>query len=405
MAKLRRAERGQTMVILLFVMVGLLAMIGLVVDGSIVFLERRRMQNASDAAALAGTLRLSQAICSQADAGSSDASVLAGIVDFAQRNGVQNSSGVSAEYMRFSGTDIVPFSPAVMVGGGAVPNGAAGIAVTSVISRPTYFLRIVDQDVGTAQASATGVTGAPVMSPVGGGLRPIGIPLDVVEAMPHLYGGGDGDGDDECMVLEFGNCDPEDPENDPCKVTDLDGDPVASHHGLFNFECAWNTWPQVGDEAAGWPRAYDCNGSDNKLKEWMENGWQGHTFWADCEWPGCQSGDFVHAKPGAPPNVIKETPEEELFFVPIYDAFPRCSTQVPDPKPSCPTQAQGYMYHVVGFAGVTVPAGGANQGAKTIKMCLEQTIMGTSSPSPNDGYGSSPSETCATHSMVVVLME
>mgnify|MGYP001086580226 CR=1 FL=1 len=61
--KFLRAERGQAVFIMVFVLVGLLAMLGLAIDGGTVFLERRRMQNAGDAAALAGTRLLAAAIC------------------------------------------------------------------------------------------------------------------------------------------------------------------------------------------------------------------------------------------------------------------------------------------------------------------------------------------------------
>ncbi len=48
------AENGQTLVWVALAMVVLLAFVGLAIDGGAVYAERRRMQNAADAGALAG---------------------------------------------------------------------------------------------------------------------------------------------------------------------------------------------------------------------------------------------------------------------------------------------------------------------------------------------------------------
>ena len=47
-------ERGQILVIVALLMVGLVAITGLAIDGSMVFADRRQAQNATDSAALAG---------------------------------------------------------------------------------------------------------------------------------------------------------------------------------------------------------------------------------------------------------------------------------------------------------------------------------------------------------------
>ena len=67
-----RGERGQALVVMVFAIIALLVVIGLALDGGTVFLERRRMQNSSDAAALAGTRLLAKAICGD---GASDAAI------------------------------------------------------------------------------------------------------------------------------------------------------------------------------------------------------------------------------------------------------------------------------------------------------------------------------------------
>ena len=53
-------ESGQTLVLVALLLVGLVAMLGLVLDGGGIYLERRRMQNAADAGAIAGAVVLAQ---------------------------------------------------------------------------------------------------------------------------------------------------------------------------------------------------------------------------------------------------------------------------------------------------------------------------------------------------------
>ena len=56
MNKNNLSERGQALVIIALAMIGLIAMTGLAIDGSIVLADRRHAQNAADTAALAGAL-------------------------------------------------------------------------------------------------------------------------------------------------------------------------------------------------------------------------------------------------------------------------------------------------------------------------------------------------------------
>jgi uncharacterized membrane protein len=53
-------ERGQVMVFAAILMTGLVSVVGLVTDGGIVFSQRRDLQNAADAAALAGAMQIDE---------------------------------------------------------------------------------------------------------------------------------------------------------------------------------------------------------------------------------------------------------------------------------------------------------------------------------------------------------
>ena len=56
MNKRNNSERGQVLVIIALAMIGLIAMTGLAIDGSMVLSDRRNAQNAADTAVLAGAL-------------------------------------------------------------------------------------------------------------------------------------------------------------------------------------------------------------------------------------------------------------------------------------------------------------------------------------------------------------
>ena len=53
-------EGGQIIVLVAILMVGLVAVVGLVTDGGLVFSQRRDLQNVADAAALAGAMQIDQ---------------------------------------------------------------------------------------------------------------------------------------------------------------------------------------------------------------------------------------------------------------------------------------------------------------------------------------------------------
>ncbi len=370
MMKFLRAERGQAVFIMVFVLVGLLAMLGLAIDGGTVFLERRRMQNAADAAALAGTRLLAEAICDEPSA--DDATIAAEVGHYAEINGVP-SGNVVADYVDF---DESPLGP---VGGGIIITGSTGISVTVEISRSTHFVTLIGIDTAGASADALAMTGAPLSA---GGIRPFGVPLQVMQQV------GVGD----CFTMDFKHCDDDAPPGD-CPIKDDAGDTIGHHRNWLNLNHIWNQ-----GEDPDFPRAPSAPGTADDLKNWMANGWDG-TIYADCFWP-CHYGDFIHAKPGTTSSPIGHVPINELFFVPIFDVILQYD-QIPAPKAGPAPQGSNYYYHVVGFAPVRVPTGGdADQGQGTIRACVEEVIMGKGQPSPNKGFGSGA---CATHTMVVTL--
>jgi len=360
-----QAERGQTLVIFVFAIIGLLAMLGLAIDGGNVFLERRRMQNAADAAALAGTRQLAELMCDDTiDAHDGDQHILSEVIRYARKNGVRNpDENTAAEYVRFGGTDnVVPFSPRVLVGnsvngGGGIPTGAAGVSATVKIEQSTHFVTLIGIHSAGASAPAIGVTG-PVIA--ASGLRPFGVPYQLIQDSPASFS------------ITF--------KNDGGLITWMDK--VAQHRGWMNLGYVWNQ-----GENDTFPRAVDESGDASVLQEWMENGWQG-TLYADCLWDAtCGRGDYIHAKPGTNSSAICDAPADpQEIIIPIYDHIPECFEEpIPDPKPDCPTQGSSYAYHIVGFAPIRIT--GCSQGGGEIEAKLIKLIVGRGVPSPNSGYG------------------
>ena len=381
-----RGERGQVLIVVVFALIALLVVAGLAIDGGMVFLDRRRMQNASDAGALAGTRLLANAICGE---GADDAAIAAEVNKYAEKNGVPDTDGASgnatnanvdADYVNFDEVDLG------RVGDDFIPNGATGISVTARISHQTYFISLIGIDTAGAAASALAMTGRPTVL---GGVRPFGVPSEVMDALEP----GD------CFNISFGNCDPDPDIDDVCNIEYTEGQ--IQHRGWMNLAYVWNN-----SEDPNFPRALSSNPT-GQLKEWMENGCN-YMLYADCPWgAGCHNGDYIHAKPGTEQDVINVAPPPEVkFLVPIYDAFPDCDGHNPDiaePYPSHPDACTGMQgasyYHVVGFTTVWIES--TSTPDHSMEVCLsDPTVVGKGQPAPSAGYGS---DVCAMYTMVVTL--
>ena len=227
------------------------------------------------------------------------------------------------------------------------------------------------------------MTGPPLSA---GGLRPYGVPRDVVAAL----------GPGQCFTSYFANCPVDPTEDNPCWVRNDAGDVIRPHRGWLNLNHTWNC-----DEASAFPRATGSSGSAADLAGWMANGFDG-TIYADCYWShGCGCGDFIHAKPGTNESVIGATPIGVVYTIPIFDVVPHYD-EITSAKAAAVAQGDSYYYHIVGFASVVVGPGGADPGGHTIRACLTQIVWGSSPLKPNSGFGS---DVCDGGTMVITLWE
>lgn len=157
-----RRERGQSMVVITLVLVGMIAMTGLVIDGGNAYLHRRKMQNASDAAAYAGGQKL---IIRPDNSPSTNCNIRIEIEKFAVNNGVIGSvpvncsslnPNIKAYYLNSSNARI---GSEIGQSGASVPADAVWVEVIARTTFNTFFLKIVNQQQGGVSADTKIISG------------------------------------------------------------------------------------------------------------------------------------------------------------------------------------------------------------------------------------------------------
>jgi hypothetical protein len=384
-----RAQQGQSMIIIAVVVVGLIAVLGLAIDGGNLFLQRRNMQNAADAAALAGTRMLAEAINTcHADPVGADAVVASEVNKYAEENGVNDTNGIAgdpinanvvAHYVDRDGTALG------LVGGGHIPNGATGVEVNIANTHKTFFIGLVGMDQATVTSYARAMTG-PITQFPGGGLLPIALHVDVVNELPvdrtirildviNEHSGG------QFCVDQNGNGRYQDEGIDVCI-----GDTTASnaHRGWLNLNYIYNSAHLAADDFLN--RSFEQNvpnrGCGPDPARSTDDGLQGWATRDACPYPypviaggrDRTNGDFIHGSPGARQSTldaVEETFENQIGYVPLFDhiymsdwmAEHMTAPEEPnvegaslggDHWPRSGGGGSAFLYHVVGFTAVKV---------------------------------------------------
>lgn len=127
-----RTQRGQTMVLAAMFMAGMVAMMGLVVDGGFSLFNRRSAQNAADAAALAAVNSIARRAEPCVDA-TLTAAVTADLNTYIQTN-LDASATYSWDFINNTGATVLATSAC---------NLATGVTVTVNHSHGTFFMRIL----------------------------------------------------------------------------------------------------------------------------------------------------------------------------------------------------------------------------------------------------------------------
>lgn len=145
------SRRGQMTIIVAVMATALLAFLALTIDGGYAFSQRRAMQNAADAAALAGARQLAAAGVGDVVV---DTTISSTVRQAATNNGWNSTTG------SLSGTYVASdLSMAGTIGGGTVPTPARGVAVTTTIPYNTFFAGFIGLNQLTAQATAQAIWG------------------------------------------------------------------------------------------------------------------------------------------------------------------------------------------------------------------------------------------------------
>ena len=157
-------ERGQSIVIIAFIVVVLLALVAVVVDVGNAYAQRRVVQNAVDSAAMAGTVVLTEGLINGDPSGVyfgvTDDMVQQAIEDYAELNGL-NPSDVAAWYidgdgqqLRQVGTTPGSLVPRKIADANGDPQDVDGVEVKGDLPFNTYFAHLIGFPTMTASAPA-----------------------------------------------------------------------------------------------------------------------------------------------------------------------------------------------------------------------------------------------------------
>lgn len=181
----RRTERGQVLVIVAVGMVVLVAMVGLVIDGGYAWGKQRDTQNAADASAKAGAVKLAENLAGKIPKNLDD-DVAAAMDDTAVANvvGLPNAyyTDIAGNLLQSSGAPATGTGDAAQVGGGSIPPYAAGVRAVTDQTFGTFLARVIGFDQFTTSADATAVAGylASCEAAAGCIILPVTVPVTVL---------------------------------------------------------------------------------------------------------------------------------------------------------------------------------------------------------------------------------
>ena len=157
-------ERGQSIVIIAFVVVILLALVAVVVDVGNAYAQRRVVQNAVDSAAMAGVSVLTEGLVNGDPNGQffavTDDMVMQEIEHYAELNGIDPNAVVawyidgSGQHLRQVGTTPGSLVPRKLPDANGAPQDVKGVDVKGDLPFNTYFAHLIGFSTMTASAPA-----------------------------------------------------------------------------------------------------------------------------------------------------------------------------------------------------------------------------------------------------------
>jgi len=304
------ARKGQVLIIVALGILALAAMVALAVDVGGVYTERRNMQNAADAGALAGAR------------------------DLCFDSGTVTSATIEAQdyAVNRNGADIA---------GVNVDGMTVRVAVTKTVD--TYFAGLIGFPAIDVTADAAAMCSAAVQ---GGGIWPLAVRIDAydrVDCNEAFYafvaksnegnGQDDGEGTTDVAPIDCNYCE--------CDLK-LPGPGGEIAQSIAPGERGWlRLFPPPSSFPDPCPN-HNC-GAD-EMKCWLEYGHPGPI----------QIGDCIPGKPGVTSSgkkIVDDLGKEHAIFnLVLFDR--ECNGDDPDPLGTCPVS--GASYHVAGFGCVEI---------------------------------------------------
>ena len=139
-----RASRGQILIMFALMLTALLGAVGLSIDLGMSFSQRRTMQSAADAGALAGTRVVSKAMPSNPVSAWSE---VQSVVN-SNKMAVGTITSITCNYVERWGLQLSRRALPT------VPSTATGVEVTVTENHPTYFIRVVPGGAKNVDTSA-----------------------------------------------------------------------------------------------------------------------------------------------------------------------------------------------------------------------------------------------------------
>jgi len=314
-------ERGQSIILVAFALLVVLAFGALAVDASFTYVQRRQMQNAADAASLAGSHRLGLYQADPTSPELTNGELYETIAEYAiTRN---QADEIEAFYARWDGTRGEP----ILEGDSSLAprdwTQAGGVIVTAKKRFPSFWGAFLGRDILGTSATATSLCGA---------ARSVSnvAPIAVRET-----------------EFQVGNV---------YRLWDSNKE-TSANSGWLGLDCKY---PDNSSQ---------CNPDDNSLKSWMRNGYPGAI-----SIPVSIGGD-----PGTKSSALFEAQIGQVLIMPVYDTvfhftnFPKCNPDSLDYDPEAcwkheefdnvvsiytedPNYNGKYYFHIVAFAAFEVSA-------------------------------------------------
>jgi Flp pilus assembly protein TadG len=288
------------MVVIALAMVAIIGMAALVLDGGYAYLERRRVQNAADAAALAGVRALAK--------GENELVIRQAIDEYATRNGIANPSTNITAYFVDENNNIVPNQAQQIGHNGQVPKTARAVVVRAQEQHNTFFANVLGFPTIDVRAVAQAGYGAAAKIT---GLLPMAV---------------------YSTTLAFGE-----------KYVLWDTDWLTDTQYLPDGHIIG------GKSQRGWLNFNGGSQSNSDLVDWMTNGY-------DMEYPVPL---WINGGPGVHDSVVQAAEKwvDQVVFVPMYDGYVQ-----PGPPPTDGDWGAPYPYpgndqrdyHIIGFGAFRV---------------------------------------------------